>query len=88
LFPGIDPDEVNRRLNAIKEQDVKLALIPEPKMKIGKIDSTGNCLITFNQKMLAPKEMDQKSFDRVFGLNLVNKTDGRIFKGFFQENEK
>ena len=61
-FPGIDPNEIDRKMKLLNTQ------LPNPVMTIGNVTSDGEVSLLFDQEMLVPQEIDQATYASVFNI--------------------
>lgn len=86
-FPGIDPAGVSATLKAIKNRNKELPLfIPAPELEIEYISLDGLLVMTFNQRMFAPKTINQTLYASVFDLRLRFDSNDTFVSGRFVDD--
>ena len=77
--------------NKLSKENKDLEIPEDPKVKIHPLDPGGSARVSFNQKMVAPKNGTYLSpvlYDKTFGMTSVSLNDGSMFKASFVKNTR
>jgi len=54
-------------------------------MKIGPVSTDGEVTVSFNQRMIAPLELDLSLYEKMFRIQIVSSQDSSAATGKFKE---
>ena len=90
-FPGTDEQEIKRAVvfNKLMKKNKKLEAPDDPKIKIEPLDPGGSAVVSFNQRMVAPKNgtfLSPNLYESTFGMTSISLNDNTIFTASFIKN--
>lgn len=84
MFPGVDVEDVKK--SKVPKDEIKK--IQEPRVVVKPMTAFGEIKCQFNQPMIAPKEINQRTYKHAFNLYIISKQTGNKIKGRFKDRPR